>query len=77
MEKTLAYSEVCQFSVNYESVMFYIIQAMEAIVRKSLSRINQIYYRKSFCKTLEHYNYLQLSKNNIINRNWKLFTKDN
>ncbi len=76
-EKTLAYSEVCQFSVNYESVMFYITEALDAIVKKNYCPEKIKFITEDHFVTHEHYNYSQLVKINIINTNWKLFTKDN
>ncbi len=41
-------------------------------VRKELSRINWVYCWRSFSKTHEHFNFLQLTQFKTINTNWKL-----
>jgi hypothetical protein len=41
------------------------------------NRINWINYNRTFGKTHENFNYLPTTQFNMINTNWKLFTKDN
>ncbi len=43
--------------------------------KEFFSRINQIYYLKSFFKMPKHYNYLHLIQTNIVHSNWKLIYK--
>jgi hypothetical protein len=58
---------MCHLSVNLS------LDVCDHTVRKELlSRINPIYYGRSFCKTHDHYSYLQFVQ---INTKGKLFSK--